>query len=39
MPMLWYALSRMGGANDMHLALDWSWKKLSGGHRRPYGAD
>lgn len=33
------ALSRMGGANDMHLALDWSWKKLSGGHRRPYGAD
>lgn len=34
------ALSRMGGKNDMHLALDWSWKKLSGGnHRRPYGSD
>lgn len=33
------ALSRMGGSNDMHLALDWSWKKVSGGHRRPYGAE
>lgn len=31
------ALSRMGGANDMHTALPWSYKKLNGGsHRNPH---
>ena len=30
------ALERMGGANNMHTALDWSYKKLHGGvHRNP----
>ena len=33
------ALERMGGDDDMHTALDWSYKKLSGGqHRNPYKA-
>lgn len=33
------ALERMGGANDMHTALVWSYKKLNGGnHRNPYEA-
>ncbi len=33
------ALQRMGGDNNMHLALDWSYKKLNGGtHRNPYVA-
>lgn len=31
------ALSRMGGENDMHTALDWSYKKNNNGtHRDPY---
>lgn len=30
------ALSRMGGNNDMHTALDWSYKKCTGSHRNPY---
>lgn len=31
------ALDRMGGGNDMHTALWWSYKKTSGGqHRNPY---
>ena len=30
------ALSRMGGSNDMHLALDWSYKKNHGGSRNPH---
>lgn len=33
------ALERMGGENNMHTALDWSYKKLSEGqHRNPYVA-
>ncbi|MCI1640819.1 MAG: SusD/RagB family nutrient-binding outer membrane lipoprotein [Bacteroidales bacterium] len=34
------AITRMGGTeDDMHLALDWSYKKLNGGtHRNPYVA-
>lgn len=30
------ALARMGGANDMHTTLDWSYAKKNGGHRDPY---
>ena len=30
------ALQRMGGKNDMHLALDWSYKKKHGGNRNPH---
>ena len=30
------ALSRMGGNNDMHLPLDWSYKKKNGGNRNPH---
>ena len=30
------ALKRMGGENDMHLAMDWSYKKNNGGSRHPY---
>lgn len=30
------ALERMGGDNDMHLALDWSYKKHNGGNRNPH---
>lgn len=31
------ALSRMGGSNDMHTTLDWSYAKNNGGtHRDPY---
>ena len=30
------ALARMGGDNDMHLALDWSYKKKHGGNRNPH---
>lgn len=30
------ALERMGGKNDMHTALDWSYKKHHGGNRNPH---
>ncbi|MBQ9892875.1 MAG: SusD/RagB family nutrient-binding outer membrane lipoprotein [Bacteroidales bacterium] len=30
------ALQRMGGKNDMHLALDWSYKKNHGSSRNPH---
>ncbi len=30
------ALARMGGANDMHTPLIWSYKKLNGGNRNPH---
>lgn len=30
------ALSRMGGSNNMHTPLDWSYVKLNGSHRNPY---
>lgn len=30
------ALERMGGQNDMHTTLDWSYAKKNGGHRDPY---
>lgn len=30
------ALDRMGGKNDMHTTLDWSYAKKNGGHRDPY---
>jgi len=30
------ALARMQGDNDMHTALDWSYKKGAGTHRNPY---
>ena len=30
------ALARMGGDNDMHTTLDWSYAKKNGGHRDPY---
>ena len=30
------ALTRMGGANNMHTPLDWSYVKLNGSHRNPY---
>lgn len=33
------ALSRMSGDNSMHTPLDWSWKKLTGSHRNPYGVN
>lgn len=30
------ALNRMGGKNDMHATLDWSYAKKNAGHRDPY---
>ncbi len=30
------ALERMGGSNDMHLPLDWSYKKHNGKNRNPH---
>lgn len=30
------ALERMGGANNMHTSLDWSYVKKAGQHRNPY---
>ena len=30
------ALERMGGPNDMHTPLDWSYKKRNGGSRNPH---
>ena len=30
------ALNRMGGKDDMHTTLDWSYAKKNGGHRDPY---
>ena len=33
------ALERMGGANNMHTALDWSYLKRTGSHRNPYSAE
>ena len=30
------ALERMGGKNDMHLPLDWSYKKHNGKNRNPH---
>lgn len=34
------ALTRMGGDNNMHTTLDWSYAKLNGGkHRNPYVAE
>jgi len=30
------ALERMGGANNMHTPLDWSYVKKAGSHRNPY---
>ena len=33
------ALDRMGGANNMHTALDWTYLKRTGAHRNPYVAE